>query len=314
MIMSKKYFYIYLTKICSYKMKHFSDYILEKQSLNIVPILEDADGNIIEEGFWKKLGKLFGFGTEKVKQTMKSWNKELRDAYVAGQIAAAKSKDSKTKESIKKQDAAAEKSAKDLLAETKLEVQRLMKNWDAIEMVDYVFAQYKQLFLLSEQEKDEDGKKLSEKFKKLIDNKFPDGGKNYEQTVEKIEKSGVSKVEGEGEREEATEVTGEDVKTAISNNKQLLEPLVKAMNGKVTGEQLASMVEKLMHENPEYKSKSKAAETSNIIGMAAIISGAMIMTSGKCINRSIDWVKDNIDKIKKYVPAEKQKLNVPKEK
>ena len=111
-------------------MKHFSDYILEKQSLSSVPILEDNDDNIIVEGFWQKLGKLFGFGTEKVKQTMKSWNKELRDAYIAGQIAAAKSKDSETKEAIKKQDAAAEKSAKDLLAETKLEVQRLMKVWD----------------------------------------------------------------------------------------------------------------------------------------------------------------------------------------
>ena len=296
-------------------MKHLNDYIQESLISEEYIILEDTNGNIIEEGFWKKLGKLFGFGTEKVKQTMKSWDKELRDAYVAGQIAAAKSKDSKTREAIKKQDAAAEKSAKDLLAETKLEVQRLMKVWDDIKMVDYAFAQYKQLSLLSEQEKDEEGKKLSEKFKKLIDDKFPDGGKNYEQTVEKIDKSGVSKVEGEGEGEgeEAAEVTDDDVKTAISNNKQLLEPLVKAMNGKVTGEQLASTVEKLMKENPEYKSKSKAAETSNIIGMAAIICGAMIMTSGKCISRSVDWVKDNVDKLKKYVPTKDQKLTVPEE-
>lgn len=292
-------------------MKHLSDYIQESLINEEYIILEDANGNIIEEGFWKKLGKLFGFGTEKVKQTMKSWNNELRDAYVAGQIAAAKSKDSKTKEAIKKQDAAAEKSTKDLLAETKFEVQRLMKVWDDIKKVDYAFAQYKQLSLLSEQEKDEDGKKLSEKFKKLIDDKFPDGGKNYEQTVAKIEKSGVSKVEGEGE--EATEVTDGDVKTAISNNKQLLEPLINAMNGKVTGEQLVSIVEKLMQENPEYKSKSKAAETSNIIGMGAIISGAMMMTSGKCISRTIDWVKDNVDKLKKYVPTKDQKLTVPEE-
>lgn len=296
-------------------MKHLNDYIQESLISEEYIILEDANGNIIEEGFWKKLGKMFGFGTEKVKQTMKNWNKELRDAYVAGQIAAAKSKDSKTREAIKKQDAAAEKSAKDLLAETKLEVQRLMKVWDAIKMVDYAFAQYKQLTLLSEQEKDEEGKKLSEKFKKLIDDKFPDGGKNYEQTVEKIDKSGVNKVEeeGEGEGEEATEVTDKDVKTAISNNKQLLEPIVKAMNGKVTGEQLASIIEKLMKENPEYKSKSKAAETSNIIGMGSIICGAMMITSGKCISRTIDWVKDNVDKLKKYVPTKDQKLTVPEE-
>ena len=159
-------------------MKHLSDYILETKSLNVVPILEDNEGNIILEGLWKKLGKLFGFGTEKVKQTMKDWSEELRAAYLAGQIAAAKLNDNETKEAVKKQDAAAEKSSKDLLTQTKFEVQRLMKIWDKINDVDYPFAQYKLLYLLSEHEKDDEGKTLSEKFKRLIDDKFPDGGKN----------------------------------------------------------------------------------------------------------------------------------------
>lgn len=292
-------------------MKHLSDYILETKSLSVVPILEDNEGNIILEGFWKKLGKWLGFSTDKVKQTIKSWDKELRAAYLAGQIAAAKLKDNETKEAIKKQDAAAEKSSKDLLTQTKLEVQRLMKNWDAINTVDYVFAQYKQLYLLSEQEKDDEGKTLSEKFKKLIDDKFPDGGKKYEKTVEQINNSGISDVENKGEDGEATEVTDDDVRTAISNNKQLLEPLVKAIGGKLTGEQLASAVEELMKQNPAYKSKSKAAETSNIIGMGAIICGAMIMTSTKCIDRSVDWVKANNKKLVQYVSTKDQKLNVP---
>lgn len=292
-------------------MKHLSDYILETKSLSVVPILEDNEGNIILEGFWKKLGKWLGFSTDKVKQTIKSWDKELRAAYLAGQIAAAKLKDNETKEAIKKQDAAAEKSSKDLLTQTKLEVQRLMKNWDAINTVDYVFAQYKQLYLLSEQEKDDEGKTLSEKFKKLIDDKFPDGGKKYEKTVEQINNSGISDVENKGEDGEATEVTDDDVRTAISNNKQLLEPLVKAIGGKLTGEQLASAVEELMKQNPAYKSKSKAAETSNIIGMGAIICGAMIMTSTKCIDRSVDWVKANNKKLAQYVSTKDQKLNVP---
>ena len=37
------------------------------------------------------------------------------------------------------------------------------------------------------------------------------------------------------------------------------------------------------------------------------------MTSGKCISRSVDWVKDNVDKLKKYVPTKDQKLTVPEE-
>ena len=40
-------------------MKHFSDYILERRSLNNVPILEDANGNIIAES--RKNAKLKDF-------------------------------------------------------------------------------------------------------------------------------------------------------------------------------------------------------------------------------------------------------------
>lgn len=263
-------------------MKHLNDYIQESLISEEYIILEDANGNIIEEGFWKKLGKLFGFGTEKVKQTMKSWNKELRDAYVAGQIAAAKSKDSETKEAIKKQDAAAEKSAKDLLSETKFEVQRLMKVWDDIKMVDYVFAQYKQLSLLSEQEKDEEGKKLSEKFKKLIDDKFPDGGKNYEQTVEKIDKSGVSKVEGEdADTEDGKEAPKpeEAAKETIKDNADVLTPIVKTLGGKVDGNKLKDTVTKLLAKTQ--KTSPMKLKQNNVLGMSVMICGALMMSSEK---------------------------------
>ena len=263
-------------------MKHLSDYILEKQSFNVIPILEDANGNIILEGFWKKLGKLFGFGTEKVKQTMKSWDKELRDAYLAGQIAAAKSKDSETKEAIKKQDTAAEKSAKDLLAETKFEVQRLIKNWDNINDVSYSFAQYKQLYLLSQQEKDDEGKTLSEKFKKLIDDKFPDGGKNYEQTVEKIEKSGISDVEKEGEGEggkEEKKNPEEVTADTIKDNADVLTPIVKTLGGKVDGNKLKNTVTKLLAKTQ--KTAPMKLKQNNILGMSVMICGALMMSSDK---------------------------------
>lgn len=264
-------------------MKHLSDYILEKQSFNVIPILEDANGNIILEGFWKKLGKLFGFGTEKVKQTMKSWDKELRDAYLAGQIAAAKSKDSETTEAIKKQDTAAEKSAKDLLAETKFEVQRLIKNWDNINDVSYSFAQYKQLYLLSQQEKDDEGKTLSEKFKKLIDDKFPDGGKNYEQTVEKIEKSGISDVEkegeGEGGKEEEKKNPEEVTAETIKDNADVLTPIVKTLGGKVDGNKLKDTVTKLLSKTQ--KTSPMKLKQNNILGMSVMICGALMMSSDK---------------------------------
>lgn len=263
-------------------MKHLSDYILENKSLSVVPILEDNEGNIILEGFWKKLGKWLGFRTEKVKQRMKSWDNELRAAYLAGQIAAAKLNDSKTKEAIKKQDAAAEKSTKDLLVQTKFEVQRLMKNWDAIKTVDYVFAQYKQLYLLSQQEKDDEGKTLSEKFKKLIDDKFPDGGKNYEQTVEKIEKSGIGDVEkeGEGNGEKPKEPNPEEATTdTIKDNADVLTPIVKTLGGKVDGNKLKNIVTKLLAKTQ--KTAPMKLKQNNILGMSVMICGALMMSSDK---------------------------------
>ena len=261
-------------------MKHLSDYILETKSLSVVPILEDNEGNIILEGFWKKLGKWLGFSTEKVQQTMKGWDKELRAAYLAGQIAAAKLNDNKTKEAIKKQDAAAEKSTKDLLTQTKLEVQRLMKNWDAIKMVDYVFAQYKQLYLLSEQEKDDEGKTLSEKFKKLIDDKFPDGGKQYEQTVKKIEQSGVDDVENKGEDEKPKEPKPEEATIeTIKDNADVLTPIVKTLGGKVYGNKLKDTVTKLLSKTQ--KTSPMKLKQNNILGMSVMICGALMMSSDK---------------------------------
>lgn len=259
-------------------MKHLSDYILETKSLSVVPIFEDNEGNIILEGFWKKLGKWLGFSTDKVKQTMKSWDKELRAAYLAGQIAAAKLNDSKTKEAIKKQDAAAEKSTKDLLVQTKFEVQRLMKNWDAIEMVDYVFAQYKQLYLLSHKENDDEGKTLSEKFKKLIDDKFPDGGKKYEKTVEQINNSGISDVETKGEDEKPKKQNPEEATIeTIKDNADVLTPIVKTLGGKVDGNKLKNIVTDLLSKTQ--KTSPMELKQNNILGMSVIICGALMMSS-----------------------------------
>ena len=76
-------------------MKHFSDYILERRSLNNVQILEDANGNIIAEGFWKKLGGLFGFGAGKIQKLgdkMEKWSDDFKNAFTVSQYTAAQSK------------------------------------------------------------------------------------------------------------------------------------------------------------------------------------------------------------------------------
>lgn len=277
-------------------MKHLSDYILESKSLSVVPILEDNEGNIILEGFWKKLGKWLGFSTDKVKQTIKSWDKELRAAYLAGQIAAAKLNDSKTKEAIKKQDAAAEKSTKDLLVQTKFEVQRLMKNWDNMNDVSYPFAQYKQLYLLSNKENDDEGKTLSEKFKKLIDDKFPDGGKKYEKTVEQINNSGISDVENKGEGEKPKEPNPEEATTeTIQDNADVLTPIVKTLGGKVDGNKLKDTVTKLLSKTQ--KTSPMKLKQNNILGMSVMICGALMMSSDKGLKAVCNELETDAKKI-----------------
>lgn len=301
-------------------MKHLSDYILESKSLSVVPILEDNEGNIILEGFWKKLGRLFGFGAGKMKKLsdkMDKWSEDFKNAFIVSQYMAAQSKqDNISKLMSEYVDAIAQggdaplKFLKERAKEI-VEKPELVKDKN----VSQVYLGFmKNLAELSTNAKDEEGTGLANKGAGVISKQNSDIKREYERTSRQVENvaKGPTDADAEGgEDGEATEVTDDDVRTAISNNKQLLEPLVKAIGGKLTGEQLASAVEELMKQNPAYKSKSKAAETSNIIGMGAIICGAMIMTSTKCIDRSVDWVKANNKKLAQYVSANDQKLNVP---
>lgn len=301
-------------------MKHLSDYILENKSLSVVPILEDNEGNIILEGFWKKLGRLFGFGAGKMKKLsdkMDKWSEDFKNAFTVSQYMAAQSKqDNISKLMSEYVDAIAQggdaplKFLKERAKEI-VEKPELVKDKN----VSQVYLGFmKNLAELSTNAKDEEGTGLANKGAGVISKQNSDIKREYERTSQQVKNvaKGPTDADAEGgEDGEATEVTDDDVRTAISNNKQLLEPLVKAIGGKLTGEQLASAVEELMKQNPAYKSKSKAAETSNIIGMGAIICGAMIMTSTKCIDRSVDWVKANNKKLAQYVSTKDQRLNVP---
>ena len=261
-------------------MKHLSDYILETKSLSVVPILEDNEGNIILEGFWKKLGKWLGFNVKKVKQRMKSWDEELRAAYLLGQIAAAKLNDNETKEAVKKQDAAAENSLNDLLKYTKTEVERLMKIWDKINDVDYPFAQYKLLYLLSDKKNDDEGKKLADKFKKFIDDKFPDSGKEYNKKAEQIKDSDVINDENKGEDEKPKKQNPEEATTeTIQDNADVLTPIVKTLGGKVDGNKLKDTVTKLLSKTQ--KTSPMKLKQNNILGMSIMICGALMMSSDK---------------------------------
>lgn len=294
-----------------YNMKNFSEYLNERQLITDILLIEHSDEQILLneglKGFIGKLSKMFSFNAGKLQGTMEKWEKDLKDAFIAGQMAGAKGGET-FKDFLKKQDTAAEKGSKELLDETKNTVELLMKKWDDIKQVDFPFAQCKQLAALAKQEKDEKGIALAEKFKKLIDDKFPDGGKQYEQTISKIEKAGADKSQEKGNEE----ITTDDIKNSISSNKDILSPLVNALNGKIDGNKLVELVDGLMEKDPIYKGKSEAAKTANSIGMSAVICGAAMITSPKCLERVCEWAIDNTDKLTGLIKSKELKLNTAK--
>ena len=181
---------------------------------------------------------------------------------------------------IKKQDAAAENSLNDLLKYTKTEVERLMKIWDKINDVDYPFAQYKLLYLLSDKKNDDEGKKLADKFKKFIDDKFPDSGKEYNKKAEQIKDSDVINDENKGEDEKPKKQNPEEATTeTIQDNADVLTPIVKTLGGKVDGNKLKDTVTKLLSKTQ--KTSPMKLKQNNILGMSVMICGALMMSSDK---------------------------------
>lgn len=294
-------------------MKSLTDYII-KESL----VFENANGEIILEGFWKKLGSIFGFSTKKVAKTMSNWSDDLKRGFTTGQYIAAKSKDSKVKKAAEEQTRAAEKGSKELLEKVKLEVQRLMKVWDRIELPEHSLSQWNQLKSLSEKENDNEGKQLAEKFKGLIDKKFPDGGKEYEEISSKIEKAGVDEGPSSEENSENAdngntnvnkEVTNETT-DAIKENKDLLSPLAKkaGVDGEVLRNFVSAKLRKTLDENVGKKGTREAVQKALgedvILGTCIMVLGALITKDEAKIKAISEQIGSNAEelnsKLQKY--------------
>lgn len=302
-------------------MKHLNDYIQESLISEEYIILEDADGNIIVEGFWKKLGSLFGFGAgkmQKLSDKMDKWSDDFKNAFTVSQYMAAQSKqDNISKLMSEYVDAIAQggdaplKFLKERAKEI-VEKPELVKDKN----VSQVYLGFmKNLAELSTNAKDEEGTGLAKKGAGVISKQNSDIKGEYEKTSQQVKKveDGPTDADAEGGKDgKKKEVTEDEIKSSVSDNKDVLEPLVKALNGKVDGTKLTKLVNEIMSKDPAYKGKSKAARTSNIIGLSAIICGAMIMTSPKCFDRVSEWIGVNKDKLKEIVSPDDLKLNTGK--
>lgn len=267
-------------------MKHFTDYILEKRSLNDVSILEDVNGNIIVEGFWKKLGSLFGFGTGKIQKLsdkMEKWSDDFKNAFTISQYMAAQSKNDNMAKlmaeyvnAIDKGGDAPLKFLKERAQEIKDKPELLKDNNVAQVYLGFM----KNLAELSKNAKDEEGIDLANEGAGVIGKQNSDIKKEYEQTSKKVEKveDGPTEADAEGGKEEKKnpeEVTAETIK----DNADVLTPIVKTLGGKVDGNKLKDTVTKLLSKTQ--KTSPMKLKQNNILGMSVMICGALMMSSDK---------------------------------
>ena len=267
-------------------MKHFSDYILERRSLNNVPILEDANGNIIAEGFWGKLGSLFGFGASKIQKLgdkMEKWSDDFKNAFTISQYMAAQSKnDNMTKlmteyiDAIDKGGDAPLKFLKERAKEIKDKPELLKDNNIAQVYLGFI----KNLAELSKNAKDEEGIDLAKEGAGVIGKQNSDIKKEYEQTSKKVEKvdDGPTEADAEGGKEEEKNPEEATIKT-IKDNADVLTPIVKTLGGKVDGNKLKDTVTKLLSKTQ--KTSPMKLKQNNILGMSVMICGALMMSSDK---------------------------------
>lgn len=267
-------------------MKHFTDYILEKRSLNNVSILEDVNGNIIVEGFWKKLGSLFGFGTGKIQKLsdkMEKWSDDFKNAFTISQYMAAQSKNDNMAKLMAEYVNAIDKGADAPLKFLKERAQEIKDKPELLKdnNVAQVYLGFiKNLAELSKNAKDEEGIDLANEGAGVIGKQNSDIKKEYEQTSKKVEKveDGPTEADAEGGKEEKKnpeEVTAETIK----DNADVLTPIVKTLGGKVDGNKLKDTVTKLLSKTQ--KTAPMKLKQNNILGMSVMICGALMMSSDK---------------------------------
>lgn len=264
-------------------MKHLNEYINEEHNLN---------NDLLFEGFWDKLGSMFGFSTKKVAIAMKDWSDDLKKGFTTGQYLAAKSKDKDIKKAAEEQAKATEEGKDKLLQKVKDECTRLSKNIKDISLPEYCLKQYQLLRDLSKELNDKDGQTMADNFKKIIDKKWPDDlektEKNLEKITLKIEKAGVaegpksdkSSEETNSEPNKAAQEEGKNAATdAIKDNKEIFQSLAKVCN--INGEKLRDYVGKYIlsqDETGKFKKKEDIAKITDdeVLGTCIIVCGALI--------------------------------------
>lgn len=199
-------------------MKSIINYINENINENLL-ILENENGEFITEGeFWKKVGDIFKTNSDKALVTAKKLGKGAVNALGKAVYAGAKYVDDKHKQKIAAELDSIAKGKEEGYKEVYNTVDVLSRDIDKEDSPFWCISQLNLLKEISNELNKEEGKKLAAEFEEIINKKWPRGGKEYQEKVEKpVDNSGVTNQQSP--KEQPTEGQPTDDKSSIGLGK-----------------------------------------------------------------------------------------------
>lgn len=270
-------------------IKRLTDYIIEQQELEFID-------QMINEGFWQKLGSILGKGAKSIKNAMSNFSKGFNNALTTANVVAAKSDDKESKKIANElnDEINKSKSEKDALKALKEKTEKVIYGLGPKGDISSPNFAVSLKYALKEYPDDSECKELLDKLEKALEEKFGSKTKNAEKNVEaisnKLENSDVvPDGNSEGKNEENSEDTKEKVETVedksslgtgddenkavtqkqetnavtaeIKDNTDFFKQVVSITNGKVDGETLRDSLVNMINKSLKNESKDKEGKT-----------------------------------------------------
>lgn len=291
---------------------------------NIYEELFDSEG-MLNEGIGlkklaKKIGSIFG-GSKSDKKTQEEINNLESDdkkAVLTTQTVAIQSKDKASTEQSKKLSeqiaGLKDKTPSRILGIYMERAEAILRNHDDITHPNFIISLRNYIKTYGLKEKNKAAIEMVDELNELLDKKWPKGVKKEEEQVKKTEetinnagdgeeggKDGENKEKEEGKPSEASEEITDETTEVITDNKDLLGPLVKKAGLK--GEDLRDFIAYKLTYNALKDSKSKKdgsqltrnqkaedVTDEDVLGMCIVICGAIISGNHKRFNRIIEVI------------------------
>lgn len=291
---------------------------------NIYEELFDSEG-MLNEGIGlkklaQKIGSIFG-GSKSDKKTQEEINNLESDdkkAVLSTQTVAIQSKDKASTEQSKKLSeqiaGLKDKTPSKILGIYIERAEAILRDHDDITHPNFIISLRNYIKTYGLKEKNKAAIEMVDELNELLDKKWPKGVKKEEEQVKKTEetinnagdgsedgKDGENKENEEGKPAEASEEITDETTEVITDNKDLLGPLVKKAGLK--GEDLRDFVAYKLTYNALKDSKSKKdgsqltrnqkaedVTDEDVLGMCIVICGAIISGNHKRFNRIIEVI------------------------